>query len=134
LPHGRDQLVRIAGGEMHRADHGVMVLDDGGEPGDVIRVGLRGRDARQRRDFLRMARDRRHGMPAARQFGEDARTGIAGGANQGDFHGVLHFMGTTYVVTIRYQLIDRNTAVKKAPSRKLVTSRKLPRNCQGDCP
>ena len=67
-----------------------MTLDGSSEPGDVIRIGLQGRDARQCRDFLRIAGNRRHGMSAARQFGEDARAGIAGGADQGDFHEMLH--------------------------------------------
>jgi hypothetical protein len=87
FPHRRDQFVRVAGGEMHRADHDVVALDNCGEAGDVIRIGLHGHDARQCRDFLRMAGDRGHAMAAARQFGEDARAGIAGGADQGDFHG-----------------------------------------------
>jgi hypothetical protein len=71
---------------MHRADNDVVTLQHGGEACDIIGIGLQRRDARQRRDSLRMASDGGNGVAAAGQFGENTGAGITGGADQGDFH------------------------------------------------
>ena len=81
-----DQLVRIAGREVDRTDDDVISFQYRGQPRDIVGIALGGGDIRQCRDFLRMAGDGRYGMPAAGQFSEDPRTGVAGGSNQGDFH------------------------------------------------
>ena len=85
FPDSGDQLVRIAGGEMHRADHRVMALEAAARPATSSTSAFVGVTPGSAGDLVGMAGDRGDLMAAARQFGEDARAVIAGGADQGDF-------------------------------------------------
>ncbi len=77
---------RIACGVMDGADHRVVAFDERDQPRLVVDVALDGGHAGQGRDLFRVARDGGDCMPAGGEFGENARAGLAGGADEGDFH------------------------------------------------
>ncbi len=63
-----------------------MALDEGDETPLVVDVAFDGGDARPGRDLFGMAGDSGDGMAARRELGEQARAGLSGRADEGDFH------------------------------------------------
>jgi hypothetical protein len=78
---------------MDRRDRGVVAAQQPGESRLVGGVALGRDDARELCDLLRVPGDSGDGVAAAGVFGSDARAGVAGGADDGDLHGMSPLLG-----------------------------------------
>ena len=74
---------------MNRANRGVVAGQQPGKAGLVHHVAPGRRDVGSACDLFGMAGNGGHGVAAAGELSGDARTGIAGRADDGDFHGSL---------------------------------------------
>src|SRR5271170_5048607 len=105
---------------MHGADDRVVTLDERREAGLVEHVGFPGDDVRLRRDLFGMPGDRCHMMPATEKFSQKTRSGLAGCADEHDFHVPLLYGIRWILDTDRISpMLRSEPAVKKAPSRHL---------------
>ncbi|MND83949.1 hypothetical protein D3C80_758250 [compost metagenome] len=83
--HGLDQRHGIAGGEVHRADHGIVTFKQLRKPCPIENIALFCHHVRQAGDLFRAAGDRRHLVAPVGKLLQNTGSGIAGGSDERDF-------------------------------------------------